>query len=107
MKDKDNKLSKCPLCVHGEIKVINITTNPSPDIDDAYDIQCTHCNSTWCVAVKKGATVENVKLMYNTVSKKGIKVKASGGIKSRLFATDLINAGASRLGTSSGVSIVQ
>ena len=60
MKDKDNKLSKCPLCVHGEIKVINITTNPSPDIDDAYDIQCTHCNSTWCVAVKKGATVENV-----------------------------------------------
>ena len=63
--------------------------------------------STGFVKDGVGATVENVKLMYNTVSKKGIKIKASGGIKSRLSALDLVNAGASRLGTSSGVLIVQ
>ncbi|MDO5437971.1 MAG: deoxyribose-phosphate aldolase [bacterium] len=63
--------------------------------------------STGFVKDGVGAKVEDVKLMYNTVSKKGIGVKASGGIKSKLTAIDLINAGASRLGTSSGVQIAQ
>lgn len=63
--------------------------------------------STGFVKDGVGATVENVKIMYNTVSKKGIQVKAAGGIKSKLAAIDLINAGASRLGTSSGVMLVQ
>lgn len=54
-----------------------------------------------------GATVENVKLMYSSVAKRNIGVKASGGIKSKLLALDLIAAGASRLGTSSGVQLVQ
>ena len=34
-------------------------------------------------------------------------LEASGGIKSKLMALDLISAGATRLGTSSGVQIVQ
>lgn len=63
--------------------------------------------STGFVKDGVGAKVEDVNLMYNTVSKKGIGVKASGGIKSKLTAIDLINAGASRLGTSSGVQIAQ
>lgn len=62
--------------------------------------------STGFVKDGVGATVENVKLMYQTVAKKGMGVKAAGGIKSKLAAMDLINAGASRLGTSSGVLIV-
>ena len=53
-----------------------------------------------------GATVEDVKLMYQTVSASGLEVKASGGIKTYSQAIDLINAGATRLGTSSGVDIV-
>ncbi|MBK5143858.1 deoxyribose-phosphate aldolase [Budviciaceae bacterium BWR-B9] len=52
-----------------------------------------------------GATVEHVSLMRNTVGKK-MGVKASGGIRSRETATMMINAGATRIGTSSGVSIV-
>ncbi|MCD1125641.1 deoxyribose-phosphate aldolase [Jinshanibacter sp. LJY008] len=52
-----------------------------------------------------GATVEHVSLMRNTVGKK-MGVKASGGIRSRETATLMINAGATRIGTSSGVSIV-
>ena len=53
-----------------------------------------------------GAKVEDVKLMYKTVSCEGLGVKASGGIKNYKQAIDLINAGASRLGTSSGVDIM-
>lgn len=63
--------------------------------------------STGFVKDGVGATVENVKLMYQTVAKKGIRVKAAGGIKSKLAALDLINAGASRLGTSSGVQLIR
>lgn len=54
-----------------------------------------------------GATTENIRLMSETVSRRGMGVKASGGIRTRLQAIDLINAGADRLGTSSGVAIVK
>jgi len=55
-----------------------------------------------------GATVEDVGLMYQAVAfKKGaVKVKASGGIRSLDVAVSMLRAGADRLGTSSGVSIV-
>lgn len=46
-----------------------------------------------------GATLEDVKLIYDTV--KGVcQVKASGGIRSREDAVNFINMGASRIGTS-------
>jgi len=48
---------------------------------------------------KGGATLENVRLMVKAAGD-GIKVKASGGIRSREFAEELIEAGASRLGVS-------
>jgi len=62
--------------------------------------------STGFVKNGVGATVENVKLMYKTVKDAGLLVKASGGIKDYQKAIDLINAGAVRLGTSSGVDIM-
>ena len=63
--------------------------------------------STGFVKNGVGAKVEDVKLMYETVSPHGLKVKASGGIRDKESAIKLIEAGASRLGTSSGVKIVQ
>lgn len=54
-----------------------------------------------------GAKVEDVKLMYETVSPYGLEVKASGGIKTYSSALELIQAGATRLGTSSGIDIVK
>ena len=54
-----------------------------------------------------GAKVEDVALMYKTVSAYGLKVKASGGIKDKQKALALIEAGASRLGTSSGAAIIK
>lgn len=50
-----------------------------------------------------GAKVEDVKLMAKA---SGLKVKASGGIRSKEDALKMIEAGASRLGTSAGVKIV-
>jgi len=54
--------------------------------------------------IYKGATVEAVSLMHKTVPKLG--VKAAGGIKTWEDAKKLIEAGATRLGTSSGVNIL-
>jgi deoxyribose-phosphate aldolase len=52
-----------------------------------------------------GATVEDVRLMRRTVGP-DIGVKASGGIRSYEDAVKMIDAGANRLGTSSGILIV-
>ncbi|QDK39518.1 deoxyribose-phosphate aldolase [Bdellovibrio sp. NC01] len=53
-----------------------------------------------------GATVEDVKLMKSVVGSQ-MEVKASGGIKDINTAKAMIEAGATRLGTSSGVALVQ
>lgn len=53
-----------------------------------------------------GATVADVALMHSVVGK-AIGVKASGGIRDLETAIAMINAGATRLGTSSGVHIVE
>lgn len=55
---------------------------------------------------KGGATVDDVKLMRQTVGK-ALGVKASGGVKGIDDARAMIEAGATRIGTSVGVKIVQ
>ena len=52
-----------------------------------------------------GATVEDVSLMKETVGET-MQVKASGGIRDYETAIKMIEAGATRLGTSSGINIV-
>lgn len=52
-----------------------------------------------------GATLEDVRLMRKTVGAE-MGVKASGGIRDYETAVKMIEAGASRLGTSSGVKLV-
>ena len=53
----------------------------------------------------EGATIHNVELMKKTV-KDALKVKAAGGIRDKETALAMIEAGASRLGTSSGKTIL-
>ncbi|MCA9533343.1 MAG: deoxyribose-phosphate aldolase [Myxococcales bacterium] len=53
-----------------------------------------------------GATIEAVALLRETVCSQ-IGVKASGGIRDEAAARAMVAAGATRLGTSAGVSIVQ
>ena len=52
-----------------------------------------------------GATVEDVKLMKSIVGDKA-KIKASGGIRTKEKALEMINEGASRIGASAGISII-
>lgn len=55
---------------------------------------------------KSGATLEAVKLMKSHISD-NMQVKASGGIRDLNAAKEMLDAGATRLGTSSGVKIIQ
>ncbi|MEO0087662.1 MAG: deoxyribose-phosphate aldolase [candidate division WOR-3 bacterium] len=53
----------------------------------------------------KGAELEDIRL-FKELAKDKIKIKASGGIRTYLQAKNLIIAGASRIGTSAGVKIM-
>ncbi|MDX6379966.1 MAG: deoxyribose-phosphate aldolase [Rubrobacteraceae bacterium] len=53
-----------------------------------------------------GATIEDVALLREEAPE-GLAVKASGGIRTLEDALDLLNAGASRLGTSGSVAIMR
>ena len=71
------------------------------------------CNETFVNFIKTstgfseyGARVEDVELI-NRHKGEVLEIKASGGIRTLKDAEDMIKAGASRLGTSSGVKIMQ
>ena len=63
--------------------------------------------STGFVKNGLGAKAEDILLMAEVLKDSNVKIKASGGIKDKQKAIDLVHAGASRLGTSSGVSLMQ
>jgi len=63
--------------------------------------------STGFVKNGVGAKPEDVKLMYDTVNEFGLKVKASGGVRSKEDAIKMVEMGAFSIGTSSGVQICQ
>jgi deoxyribose-phosphate aldolase len=54
----------------------------------------------------RGATVEDVQLMRSAVGT-ACRVKASGGIRNLATVSALVEAGADRIGTSSGVAIME
>jgi deoxyribose-phosphate aldolase len=55
---------------------------------------------------KGGATIQDIQLMRRVVGPR-LGVKASGGVRTREDALAMIEAGATRIGTSNGVAIVQ
>ncbi len=84
---KDEIKKACELCIEGGADLVK--------------------TSTGFVKNGVGAKEEDVKLMYDTVHSHGLEVKASGGIRDKEAAERMVKAGASRLGTSSGIKIVQ
>jgi deoxyribose-phosphate aldolase len=54
----------------------------------------------------KGATVEDVTLMRKTVGL-NMGVKAAGGIRDLKTTLEMLNAGATRIGTSAGLQIME
>ncbi len=53
-----------------------------------------------------GATISDVKLMRETVGTL-MGVKASGGVRNKAQMEEMINAGATRIGTSNGITIME
>ena len=56
---------------------------------------------------KSGATVEDVALMARTVAPRKLGVKASGGVRTYADLVKMVEAGATRVGSSNSVNIVE
>ena len=92
--------------------LLKVILEPCLLTDDEKVKACQICKKVGADFVKTstgfstgGATVEDVKLMRETVGPE-MGVKASGGVRTYEDAVAMIKAGASRLGASSGVAIV-
>lgn len=107
------EIAKCASLTHASgciLKVIIETAYLSkPEIEKA----CKICADAGADFVKtstgfasEGATLANIELM-RSVLPNSVGIKASGGIKTYDQAKALISAGADRIGTSSGISIVK
>ena len=72
---------------------------------EIYGLAGIHYLKTSPGYAEKGATVEAVKLFRLHLPDQ-VQIKASGGIRDYQFAKELIDAGATRLGCSAGVAIV-
>ena len=83
--NQDEIVSACKFCIKGGADFVK--------------------TSTGFVKNGVGAKVEDVRLMYETVKSAGLRVKASGGVRDKESAIAMTEAGAVRIGTSSGVKI--
>ena len=81
---EEEKIRACELCVEAKAHFVKTSTGFST----------------------AGATFEDVALMKRTVNGH-CKVKAAGGVRSMEDMQKMIEAGADRIGTSSGVKLVQ
>lgn len=73
---------------------------------ELYGVAGVHFMKTSTGYAEKGASVEAVQLMRKHLPEH-IQIKASGGIRDYAFAKALLDAGATRLGTSGGIAIMQ
>ncbi len=107
-----NDIDSITIAAHLKGKVIKVIFETSLLTKDEIKKLCTICNEKGVDFVKTstgfsggGATEEMVRFLKENLSPK-IKIKASGGIKTKKQAEALIKAGANRLGTSSGLAFV-
>lgn len=92
---------------------VKVILETSELTDEEKAIACSLCVAAGARFVKtstgfskSGATVADVTLMRRVVGE-GIGVKASGGVRTYDDAVKMINAGATRIGTSGSVAIVK
>ena len=101
----------------GLVKVILETALLNPlEISRATEIAFeagVHIIKTSTGYASRGASLDDVKLIHTRLQEldqkfhRKLGIKASGGIKDFKFAFDLVSAGATRLGTSSGKSLLE
>lgn len=106
------EIAKCSNLAHHHGKLLKVIIETcylsSQEIVEA----CKLCTEAGADFIKTstgfgaaGASVENIELMKKVLPPQ-VGIKASGGVKTLATAEALIRAGADRIGTSSGVSII-
>lgn len=107
------EFAKCSKLAHEEGKILKVIIETALLTDDEIVKACKLCADAGVDYVKTstgfasaGAKVEHIELM-RSVLPSSVGIKASGGIKTYEQTIALINAGADRIGTSSGVAIIQ
>lgn len=107
------ELAKCSKLTHDHHKPLKVIIETAYLSNAEIAEACKLCADAGADFVKTstgfapaGATVEHVKLM-RSVLPADVRIKASGGIKTREQAIALMAAGADRLGTSSGVNLLR
>lgn len=107
------ELAKCSKLTHDHGKLLKVIVETAYLSDEELEQACKLCADAGADFVKTstgfaptGAKVEHVRIMRRAVPAE-VGIKASGGIKTREQAIALIEAGASRLGTSSGIALVK
>jgi deoxyribose-phosphate aldolase len=106
------ELAKCSKLAHDHHKLLKVIVETAYLSDIELAQACKICVDAGADFVKTstgfaphGAKVEHVAIMKKHVSE-GVGIKASGGIKTYAQALSMIEAGANRIGTSSGIAIV-
>lgn len=106
------EIAKCSKITHDHKKLLKVIIETAYLSEEEISEACKICADAGVDFVKTstgfaptGAKVEHIKLMRSVLPVQ-VGIKASGGIKTREQAMAMIDAGADRLGTSSGVKIV-
>ena len=107
------EIAKCSKLVHDHQKIVKVIIETaylsSDEIVSATKICCdagVDFVKTSTGFAPAGATVENIRLIKSSIIP-GVGIKASVGIKTKMQAIEMIEAGASRIGTSSGVKMMK
>ncbi|MBI3220711.1 MAG: deoxyribose-phosphate aldolase [Bacteroidetes bacterium] len=105
------EIAKCSKLTHEHQKALKVIIETAYLNEDEIVEACKLCTDAGADFVKtstgfapSGAKAGHVQLMRNTVPS-SVGVKASGGIKTKVQAIEMIQAGANRIGTSSGIII--
>ncbi len=107
------EIAKCSKLTHDHQKLLKVIIETAYLSDNEIETACKICADAGADFVKtstgfapSGAKTEHVKIMRSAMPP-SVGIKASGGIKTREFAEELIRAGATRIGTSSSISLIK
>jgi deoxyribose-phosphate aldolase len=107
------EIAKCAKTTHEHQKILKVIIETAYLSDEEIVEACKICTDAGVDFVKTstgyagaGAKVEHVSLMRKVLPQ-SVGIKASGGIKTFEQSVALIEAGADRIGTSSGVQIIK
>lgn len=106
------EIAKCAKLLHENQKILKVIIETAYLSDEEIVQACKLCADAGADFVKTstgfapaGAKSEHIRLMRKNLPPQ-VGIKASGGIRTRLQAEEMIVAGADRLGTSSGIAII-